>query len=79
MPSRDLIKQADHLTNCSRVSPRLKRHAGKPNGRGNPLKELDALRKASVEQLKLPRYFWKHAHWLLDRFPDAELRDVPGL
>lgn len=77
--SRDLIKQVDHLYKLlSRVAESDKAR-GKPNGRGNPLKELDALRKAAGEQLKLPRTFWKHAHWLLERFPDAELRDVPGL
>ena len=25
------------------------------------------------------RYFWRQAHWLTERFPDAELRDVEGL
>ena len=25
------------------------------------------------------RYFWKQAHWLTERFPEAELRDVEGL
>ena len=25
------------------------------------------------------RYLWSHAHWLVARFPDAELRDVEGL
>jgi type I restriction enzyme M protein len=32
-----------------------------------------------VEQLKFVRYFWKQAHWLTERFPEAELRDVEGL
>jgi type I restriction enzyme M protein len=32
-----------------------------------------------VEQLKQVRYFWKQAHWLRERFPDARLRDVEGL
>lgn len=73
--SRDLIKQADHLFKLiGKVV-----EGGKTNGRGNPLKSLEALRKAAVEQLKLPRYFWKQAHWLIERFPDADLRDVPGL
>ncbi|MBI1386739.1 MAG: N-6 DNA methylase [Rhizobiales bacterium] len=73
--SRDLIKQADHLYKLlSRVV-----EAGKANGRGNPLRALDAVRKASVEQLKHPRYFWRQAHWLVERFPEGKLRDVPGL
>jgi len=25
------------------------------------------------------RYFWKQAHWLTERFPEAKLRDVEGL
>ena len=32
-----------------------------------------------VEQLKQVRYFYKQAHWLLSRFPDAQLVDVAGL
>ncbi len=73
--SRDLIRQADHLNKLlSRVT-----EATKKNGRGNPLKALDEARKEAVEQLKSPRAFWQHAHWLVERFPGAELRDVEGL
>jgi len=25
------------------------------------------------------RYFWKQAHWLTERFPEAKLCDVEGL
>lgn len=42
-------------------------------------KELEALRKDAVEQLKLAVYFHKQAHWLQTRFPDARLADVEGL
>jgi type I restriction enzyme M protein len=42
-------------------------------------KELDAFRKDAVEQLKLPIYFHKQAHWLQTRFPDAKFADVEGL
>ncbi len=35
--------------------------------------------KDAVEQLKQVRYFWKQAHWLQERFPEAEMRAVPGL
>lgn len=42
-------------------------------------KELDAKRKDAVEQLKVGSYFHKQIVWLQDRFPDAELRLVPGL
>ncbi len=43
------------------------------------VKELDADRKAAVEQLKAAAYFHKQVAWLQERFPDAELQDVPGL
>jgi type I restriction enzyme M protein len=42
-------------------------------------KELDARRKDAVEQLKRTAYFQRQAHWLLSRFPDAQLVPVPGL
>lgn len=42
-------------------------------------KAADAARGHAVEQLKQVRYFWRQAHWLTERFPDAKLRDVAGL
>ena len=73
--SRNLIRQSDHLYKMlSRIAD-----AEKNNLRGSMLKALDETRKLSVEQLKLPRYFWRQAQWLQERFPDAELRDVEGL
>ena len=42
-------------------------------------KAFDEQRKALTEQLKTTAYFQRQAHWLLSRFPDAELVDVPGL
>jgi len=71
---RDLTKQADNLF---KLLGRLVE--GKVNGRGNPLKELDTVRKTTVEQLKAPRYFQRQAQWLIDAFPEASLRDVAGL
>jgi type I restriction enzyme M protein len=43
------------------------------------LKQLDEQRKAAVEQLRQTVYFHRHALWLQDRFPKAELQAVPGL
>jgi len=43
------------------------------------IKQLDDMRKAAVEQLRLAVYFHKQVAWLQDRFPDAKLADVPGL
>ena len=42
-------------------------------------KAADRARGAAVDQLRKVRYFWRQAHWLTERFPDGELRDVPGL
>ncbi len=42
-------------------------------------KATDEARVLAVEQLKQVRHFWKQAHWLTERFPEAELRDVEGL
>ncbi len=73
--SRDLIKQADHLFKlASRIADGRKK-----NGRGSTLRDLDTARKELVEALKQPRYFWKQAHWLQERFPEAKLCDVDGL
>lgn len=43
------------------------------------VKKLDEARKAAVEQLKLAVYFHRQVVWLQERFPNAELQDVPGL
>jgi len=42
-------------------------------------KAADEFRALAVEQLKQVRYFWKQAHWLTERFPEAQLRNVEGL
>ncbi len=42
-------------------------------------KAADEARQLEVEQLKQVRYLWRQAHWLTDRFPEAELCDVEGL
>ena len=71
---RDLTRQADHLHRLlSRVAE------GRRNGRGSPLKAVGEARSDAVEHLRAPRYFWRQAHWLQERFPDAALRDVEGL
>jgi type I restriction enzyme M protein len=77
--SRDLIKNADHLY-------KLSAHAidalnGEGNGRelNRVRKDADEARKLAVEALKQVRYFHRQALWLQERFPAAELRDVPGL
>lgn len=49
------------------------------NGRESLIKRLDEPKKVLVEGLKDVKYFWKHAHWLSSRFPEAILVDIPGL
>ena len=43
------------------------------------LKQLEDERHAAVEQLRHAVYFHRQAAWLLDRFPEGKLVDVPGL
>ena len=80
--SRDLIKQIDQLykfveKQVKDSHERLKKAGEK--GLNKLIKELDEQRKEAVEQLKLIRYFFKQAHWLQERFPDAQLTDVESL
>jgi type I restriction enzyme M protein len=85
--SHDLVRDIDHLVKLiSRAVDLAEKELGaKENGIWsgrevkNALKALEDARAAAVEQLKLVRYFHRHAQWLSERFPEAELRDVPGL
>jgi len=73
--SRDLIKQIDQLYKLTEKQAKQ----SSEKGLNKLIKDFDDERKAAVEQLKLVRYIFKHAHWLQERFPDAVLRDVEGL
>jgi type I restriction enzyme M protein len=85
--SRDLIKQADQLYKLAgRVIEACEQEYGaKSNAKwptreiGSARKALDEARKAAVQQLTEARYFYRQAHWLQERFPDAVLADVEGL
>jgi type I restriction enzyme M protein len=85
--SKDLIKQADLLYKLCETLIRTcenelnAKDSDKWTGKDirKLIKELDEQRKLVVEQLKLPRYFYKQAHWLQERFPEAKLRDIEGL
>jgi len=91
--SRDLIRQTDLLYKlaCRLIDDVVvARNSGSPDAaQRNPginnrditrtRKLVDEARQTTVEQLKQIRYFWKQAHWLTDRFPDAKLCDVEGL
>ncbi|OGT91885.1 MAG: DNA methyltransferase [Gammaproteobacteria bacterium RIFOXYD12_FULL_61_37] len=43
------------------------------------IKQLDEERKAAVEQLKAATHLHRQIAWLQERFPKAEMQDVPGL
>lgn len=75
--SRDLIKQIDQLFKF--VEKAVKTQSGKGRGLNPLIKACDEARKEAVEALRQVRYMHKQAHWLQERFPDAELRDVDGL
>jgi len=85
--SRDLIKQTDLLYKlASRLIETCENECGaKANGAwvGRDVtrarKDADVARQLAIEQLKQVRYFWRQAHWLTGRFPEAELCDVAGL
>ena len=79
------MKQADHLF---KLASRLvdscvesqKENDDWSSRDANKVKKIaEDARHDAVEQLKLVRYFQKHAAWLTERFPGAELRDVEGL
>lgn len=85
--SRDLVKQTDLLYKLAcRIIETCEnecdaRDSGKWANRDitRALKALDETRGIAVEQLKMVRYYWRQAHWLTERFPDAKLCDVEGL
>ena len=72
---RDLIGQVDYIYKLVYRMAKV----SNPNGRGSSLKLLKEARTEATERLRMPRYFWRQARWLQERFPAAELRDVEGL
>ena len=85
--SRNLVKQANLLHKlASQVVESVKGEVRSVKENGGDLKPITSSFKLlssnfslAVEQLKQVRYFWRQAHWLTERFPEAELRDVEGL
>jgi type I restriction enzyme M protein len=84
---RDLVKQADLLYKLSqRLSDVCETNLDARASGGWTSREIGQLRRAIDNtrntlkaQCEQTRYFFRHAQWLQERFPDAELRDVPGL
>jgi type I restriction enzyme M protein len=85
--SRDLIKQTDLIyklatrliDTCEKKCNTKDSDAWVNRDITRARKAADDARQFAVEQLKQVRYFWKQAHWLTERFPEAKLRDVQGL
>ncbi len=85
--SRDLIKQLDLVYKlgtrlieiCENECDAKESDAWASRDIIRSRKAADDLRHMAVEQLKQVRYFWRQAHWLTERFPDGELRNVQGL
>lgn len=92
--SRDLIKAADHLFKLAGhvvdalPEPSTGDDTGKEQAKARSLalreanrsrKDAEEARKQAVEALKPVRYFHRQALWLQERFPEAQLRNVPGL
>lgn len=85
--SRDLGKAADALyktlcrvaDTCESIEAPCEKKLWNSRTVNSPRKKADAARQDAVEQLRLIRYFHRQARWLVERFPDAVLCDVPGL
>ena len=85
--SRDLVKQTDLLYKLAcRLIETCENDCGARDSDAWSNRDITRARKAAdearaqaVDQLKQVRYFWRQAHWLTERFPEAELRDVEGL
>ncbi len=85
--SRDLIKQTDLIyklatrliDTCEKECNAKDSDAWVSRDIIRARKAADEARQFAVEQLKQVRYFWKQAHWLTERFPEAKLCDVQGL
>lgn len=85
--SHALIGQTDHVAKLfARAVELAEKELDAKEGEVWPAREVrvsakafDEARQTAVEQLKFVRYFYRHAHWLQERFPKAELRDVEGL
>jgi type I restriction enzyme M protein len=85
--SRDLVKQSDLVYKlgtrlieiCENVCGAKESDAWISRDVIRARKTADERRQTAVEQLKEVRYFWRQAHWLTERFPEGQLRDVEGL
>ncbi len=85
--ARDVVKQADLIyklasrliETCEKECNAKESSAWSSKDITRARKYLDEARQVAVEHLKHVRYFWRQGHWLTERFPKGELRDVEGL
>jgi type I restriction enzyme M protein len=84
--ARALVKQVDLLYKlATRAAERAADEVAAPpsdydrRAVSRQAKQLEADRRAAVDQLRYTIYLYRQIAWLQDRFPQAELRDVPGL
>ncbi len=86
--ARGLIKQIDLLYKLGARAAQLAQELATDEAAaeffdrratGKLIKQLDEARHAAVEQLKAATYIHRQIAWLQDRFPKAEMQDVPGL
>jgi type I restriction enzyme M protein len=76
--AKDAIKQIDQFHKQANAA--FSNENSGRNGTGRKaIKTLDEAREGLTDTLKSFRTMHGHAHWLLTRFPDAELVDVEGL
>ncbi|WP_294265249.1 N-6 DNA methylase [Propionivibrio sp.] len=86
--ARGLIKQIDLLYKLAARAAQLAQDLSTDEvaseffdrrATGKLIKQLDEERKTAVEQLKAAISLHRQIAWLQDRFPTAEMQDVPGL
>jgi len=86
--ARGLIKQVDLLYKLSARAAQVANEAATEEtvseyldrrASNKLIKQLDEARKAAVDQLKAATYMHRQIAWLQERFPKAEMADVPGL
>ncbi len=85
--SRDLAKQAEHVSKlivrfldvCEKELAAKEHESWNTRDITRARKACEEARHVLVEQLRQLRYFHRNAAWLVERFPDAVLVDVPGL
>lgn len=85
--SHSLVTQVDMISklanrlieSCEKDGPAKESDLWSGRDINRILKETEGIREDLVFDLKQVRYFWKQAHWLVERFPDGTYRDVEGL